>query len=61
MFGSTSTVMRIIESFQREWKCRVTGVIPRDDNAVEEEVSTLVFLGICLLYTSPSPRDSTSS
>eukprot|EP00975_Prorocentrum_lima_P057438 12047367-Prorocentrum_lima.AAC.1 len=48
MFGSTSTVKKIIEAFQKERKCRVTAVIPRDDETVEEEVHTLVFLGMVI-------------
>eukprot|EP00975_Prorocentrum_lima_P050276 10529803-Prorocentrum_lima.AAC.1 len=48
MFGSTSTVEKIIEAFQKEWTCRVTGVISRDEETVEEEVPTLTFLGMVI-------------
>eukprot|EP00975_Prorocentrum_lima_P025367 5327239-Prorocentrum_lima.AAC.1 len=39
-------VEKIIDAFKQTWKCRVTGIIPRDGCATEEEVSTLVFLGM---------------
>eukprot|EP00975_Prorocentrum_lima_P005594 1214401-Prorocentrum_lima.AAC.1 len=46
MFGSTSTVEKIIDVFKQTWKCRVAGIIPRDECTTEEEVSALVFLGM---------------
>eukprot|EP00975_Prorocentrum_lima_P051342 10753222-Prorocentrum_lima.AAC.1 len=46
MFGSTSMVKKITHAFQTPWKCRVTGVIPRDGSTTEEEASTFVFLGM---------------
>eukprot|EP00975_Prorocentrum_lima_P011959 2540573-Prorocentrum_lima.AAC.1 len=46
MCGSTPMVKKIIDAFQKPWKCRVTGIITRDEVATEEEVSTLVFLGM---------------
>eukprot|EP00975_Prorocentrum_lima_P015299 3241711-Prorocentrum_lima.AAC.1 len=45
MFGS-STVNKISDAFREPWKCRVTGIIPRDGSTTELEVSTLVFLGM---------------
>eukprot|EP00975_Prorocentrum_lima_P028655 6021815-Prorocentrum_lima.AAC.1 len=50
MFGSTSMVKKkkIIDAFQKPWKCRVTGIIPGDGVTIEEEVPTLVFLGMVM-------------
>eukprot|EP00975_Prorocentrum_lima_P019105 4021041-Prorocentrum_lima.AAC.1 len=31
MFGSTTMVKKIIDAFRKPWKCRVTGIIPRDE------------------------------
>eukprot|EP00975_Prorocentrum_lima_P064843 12899956-Prorocentrum_lima.AAC.1 len=39
-------VKKISDGVQRPWKGRVTGIIPRDGVTIEEEVSTLVFLGM---------------
>eukprot|EP00975_Prorocentrum_lima_P024305 5113071-Prorocentrum_lima.AAC.1 len=46
MLGATSMVKKIIDDFREPWKCRVTGIIPRDGITTEEEVSTLVFFGM---------------
>eukprot|EP00975_Prorocentrum_lima_P025914 5453716-Prorocentrum_lima.AAC.1 len=46
MFGSTSTLEKIIDACKQTSKYRVTGIIPRDGCSSEEEVSTLVFLGM---------------
>eukprot|EP00975_Prorocentrum_lima_P030597 6418926-Prorocentrum_lima.AAC.1 len=35
-------VKNIIDAFKEPWKCRVTGIIPRDEVTIEEEVCTLV-------------------
>eukprot|EP00975_Prorocentrum_lima_P056187 11782868-Prorocentrum_lima.AAC.1 len=39
-------VEKIIDVFKQTWKCRVTGIIPRYGCTTEEEVSTLVVLGM---------------
>eukprot|EP00975_Prorocentrum_lima_P017557 3706951-Prorocentrum_lima.AAC.1 len=39
-------VERIIDAFKQTWKCRVAGISPRDGCTTEEEVSTLLSLGM---------------
>eukprot|EP00975_Prorocentrum_lima_P048022 10042313-Prorocentrum_lima.AAC.1 len=46
MFGYVSVVKKIIEAFRKPRTCRVTGILPRDGITSEEEVPTLVFLGM---------------
>eukprot|EP00975_Prorocentrum_lima_P034261 7199599-Prorocentrum_lima.AAC.1 len=37
-------VKKMIDSFRKPWKCRVTGILPRGGITSEEEVPTRVFL-----------------
>eukprot|EP00975_Prorocentrum_lima_P002817 620967-Prorocentrum_lima.AAC.1 len=46
MDGPTSMVSKIFDAFKEPWKCQVTGIIPRDGITSEEELYTLVFLGM---------------
>eukprot|EP00975_Prorocentrum_lima_P002338 510053-Prorocentrum_lima.AAC.1 len=39
-------VNKIIQGLKEPWKCRVTGIIPRDEVTFEKEVFTLVCLGM---------------
>eukprot|EP00975_Prorocentrum_lima_P065693 12904889-Prorocentrum_lima.AAC.1 len=39
-------VKKLTDAFNTPWKCTVAGIIPRDGITIEEEVPTLVFLGM---------------
>eukprot|EP00975_Prorocentrum_lima_P067131 12913154-Prorocentrum_lima.AAC.1 len=39
-------VKKMIDAFRKAWTCRVAGILPRDGITIEEEVPTLVFLGM---------------
>eukprot|EP00975_Prorocentrum_lima_P005856 1267554-Prorocentrum_lima.AAC.1 len=48
IFTEAPVVRVVIEAFEKQWQCKINGVIQSDGMEREEEVASLTFLGMAV-------------